>query len=40
MAKKKKAQLANESMNWIIGIIIFLIVLGATYFLLKFLGVF
>jgi len=40
MTKKKKAQLANETMMWVIGIIIALIMLGAMYFLFKFLKIF
>jgi len=38
--KNKKAEMGNEFMSWIIGIIIFLVVLGALYFLLKHLGIF
>lgn len=40
MVKTKKAQMDNEFMNWVVGIIIFLIILGALYFLFKKLGVF
>lgn len=37
--KTKKAQMGDEFMKWVIGIIAFLIVLAALYFLFKKLGV-
>lgn len=39
MAKTKKAQVSDEVIKWVIGAIIFLIVLGALYFLFKTLGI-
>lgn len=39
MKKIKKAQMGDEFMNWVVIIIIFLIALGALYFLLKYFGV-
>ena len=39
MINKKKGQIGDETLYWIIGIIIFLIVLGGLYFLLRNLGI-
>jgi len=39
MIKTKKAQLGDQTLKWAIGIISFLIAVGAIYFLFKYLGV-
>jgi len=39
MRKKKKSQMGDESLTWIIWIIVFLMALAGLYFLLNKLGV-